>query len=297
MQTQENTIGARAGDLVVREATEADAEDCGRIFYDAFESIAVRHNFPVEPGSPEFTRYKTADMLASPGLAALVAERAGEVVGSAFVDERDAIAGIGPVTVDPAAQDDGVGRALVEAALRRERERRVAGVRLVQTAYHHRSLALYAKLGFAVREPLSVLQGEPPAISVPGTTTRPAEADDLAECSAVCTQVHGHARSGELRDAIAAETATVVERGGRIRGYATGFGYGWHAVAATNDDLLALLASAHGFMGLGILVPSRNSQLLRALLEAGMRIVQPSTLMTIGLYNEPEGAYLPSILY
>ena len=75
-------------------------------------------------------------------------------------------------------------------------------------------------------------------------------------------RVHGHDRDGELRDAIAAGTARVVERPGRICGYATGFGYGWHAVAETNEDLIALLASAETFMGLGIIVPSRNAELL-----------------------------------
>ena len=109
----------------------------------------------------------------------LVAEGAGEVLGSAFVDERSAIAGIGPVTVDPTAQDDGVGRALMDAVLRREQDRGAAGVRLVQTAYHYRSLALYAKLGFTVREPLSVLQGTPPALSIPGLGVRAAHEQDL----------------------------------------------------------------------------------------------------------------------
>jgi hypothetical protein len=75
----------------------------------------------------------------------------------------------------------------------------------------------------------------------------------------LCTRVHGHDRTGELRDAIAFGTAAVVERPGRISGYATGFGYGWHAVAETNEDLMALLGSAEAFMGLGILVPSRNA--------------------------------------
>ena len=51
------------------------------------------------------------------------------------------------------------------------------------------------------------------------------------------------------------------------------------------------------FVGLGILVPSRNAELLRWCLEHGLRIVQQSTLMTTGLYNEPAGAYLPSILF
>jgi len=284
-------------ELLVREATAGDAESCGRIVYDAFESIASRHNLPVEPGSPEFTQFKVREMLSNDGFAGLVAERDGELLGSTFIDERGEIAGIGPVTVDPAVQDHGVGRALMQAALERERTRDVPGIRLVQTAYHYRSLALYAKLGFVVREPLSVLQGTALHLSVPGRGIRPAQEEDLAACGELCARVHGHDRNGELRDAILAGTARVVERPDRVCGYATGFGYGWHAVAETNDDLIALLASAEAYLGLGILVPSRNTDLLHWCLEHDMRIVQQSTLMTIGLYNEPAGAYLPSILY
>ena len=29
----------------------------------------------------------------------------------------------------------------------------------------------------------------------------------------------------------------------------------------------------------------------------GLRVVQPMTLMSMGLYNEPKGAFLPSVLY
>ena len=32
-------------------------------------------------------------------------------------------------------------------------------------------------------------------------------------------------------------------------------------------------------------------------LDRGLRLVMQTTLMIIGLYNEPAGAYLPSILY
>jgi GNAT superfamily N-acetyltransferase len=282
---------------IVREATPEDGERCGRIFYDAFESIATRHNLPIEPSSREFTRFMVAEMLANEGFAGLVADRDGEVLGSAFVDERTVIAGIGPVTVDPARQDVGVGRALMEAVLQQERDRGAVGVRLVQTAYHYRSLALYTKLGFVVREPLSVIQGTPPALSVPGLSVRPAHEHDLAACNELCARVHGHDRGGELRDAITAGTAHVVERPGGICGYASGFGYGWHAVGETNEHLIALIGSAQSFMGLGILVPTRNTELLRWCLAHGLTVVQQSTLMTIGLYNEPSGAWLPSIAY
>jgi predicted N-acetyltransferase YhbS len=283
--------------MLVREANRDDAESCGRIFFDAFESIAAQHNLPVEPSSPDFTRFHVGKLLASGDVAGVVAERGGEVIGSAFVDERAAIAGVGPVTVDPAAQDDGVGRALMEALLERERERSAAGVRLVQTAYHYRSLALYLKLSFVVREPLSVLQGRPPTLSAPGRSVRPAREEDIPACGELCVKVHGHDRSSELHDAIAAGTAVVVERPERVSGYGTGFGYGWHAVGETNEDLFALLGSADSFLGLGILVPSRNAELLSWCLARGLRIVQQSTLMTLGLYSEPAGAYLPSILF
>jgi predicted N-acetyltransferase YhbS len=282
---------------VVRAASTDDANACARIFYDAFESIAHRHNFPVEPPAREFTYFKVSEMLASDGFAGLVAEQNGDVIGSAFADERAMVAGIGPVTVDPAEQDRGAGRILIEAALERQRMRGAVGVRLVQTAYHYRSLALYAKLGFAVREPLSVVQGPPPAMSTPGRGVRAVHDGDATRCAELCVRVHGHERTAEVKDAIAAGTARVVEGPTGVCGYATGFGYGSHAVAETNEDLVALLGSAEAFIGLGILVPSRNAELLRWCLEHGLRIVQQSTLMTIGLYNEPAGAYLPSILF
>jgi predicted N-acetyltransferase YhbS len=282
-------------DLHIRDAGPADADACGRVFYDAFAAIAHRHAFPVEPGSPEFSALHVSLMLSLDGIVSVVAERDGAVVGAAFADARGPIVGIGPVSVDPAGQDAGIGRRLMEVLL--DRTRGAAGIRLVQTAYHARSLALYAKLGFVVREPLSVLQGPAPQRSLPGFGVRPALPEDVPDCDALCRRVHGHDRSGELQGAIAAGTAHVVERPDRISAYATGFGYGWHAVAESNEDLQALIASAEAFMGLGLLVPSRNAALLGWCLDNGLRLVQQSTLMTVGLYNEPQGAWLPSIVY
>jgi len=109
--------------------------------------------------------------------------------------------------------------------------------------------------------------------------------------------VHGHSRSGELRDGISQATALVVERNGRITGYASAFGYLGHAVGESNLDLQALIAAADGFGWPGIIVPTRNSGLFRWCLESGLRVVHPMTLMTIGLYSKPNGAYLPSVLY
>jgi len=132
---------------------------------------------------------------------------------------------------------------------------------------------------------------------LPGCTVRPAHADDLSECNQLCHAVHGHDRGGELADALAQGSAVVTEREGRITAYATALAFFGHAVGETNADLEALIASANTFDGPGILVPTRNAALFRWCLEHGLHVVQPMTLMTVGLYNEPAGAYLPSILY
>lgn len=283
--------------MKIRPVTPAEAVVCSRIFFDAFESLATRHSFPIETGSREFADFQMNSILATEGVIGLVAERDGDVIGSAFADERGSIVGIGPVTVDPAVQDAGVGRTMMEALLDRARERGAAGVRLVQTAYHYRSFALYAKLGFAVREMLSVFQGPVPRIELATRSVRPASASDVDECSALCRRVHGHDRAMEMAAWTGLGSARVVEQSGRITGYATGFGYGWHAVGEDNQDIIALIASADAYVGLGILVPSRNVGLMEWCLNSGLRIVQQSTLMTIGLYNEPQGAWLPSIVY
>ena len=47
----------------------------------------------------------------------------------------------------------------MQHALDRVAEQGRPGVRLVQAAYHNRSLCLYAKLGFEAREMLSNMQG------------------------------------------------------------------------------------------------------------------------------------------
>ena len=284
-------------EVAIRPATSADAGVCARVMYAAFESLATRHAFPIEPQTPEFTGMQMEFMLTTDGIFGLVAERDGDVVGSAFADERGRIVGIGPVSVDPALAGGGVGRALMESLLCRSAERDVAGVRLVQTAYNYQSLALYAKLGFAVRETLSVFQGTiAPTRSFYGEV-RIATDQDVENCDDLCRLVHGHDRHGELCNWIGAGTTRVVERGGEITGYATGCGYLSHAVGNTDEDIIALLADAETIVGLGVLVPSRNARLMAWCLESGLRLVQQSTLMTIGLYNDPQGSWLPSIGY
>ena len=224
----------------------------------------------------------------------VVAEVDGRVVGSNFLWENAVVAGVGPITIDPEQQNVAVGRRLMENVMRRAQDRSFAGVRLVQAAYHNRSLSLYTKLGFDTREPLSTIQGSPIALTIPGHDVRAATEADLNSCNELCLKVHGLERGAELLDAIRQGTATVVEHDGRLTGYATLVGFFGHAVGESNEDLKALIGAASVFPGPGFLLPTRNSDLLRWCLEKGLRVVQPMTLMSTGLYNEPAGV-IPSV--
>jgi hypothetical protein len=185
----------------------------------------------------------------------------------------------------------------MHAVMVRATEQKFAGIRLVQAAYHNRSLSLYAKLGFVVREPLACMQGPTLQKTPPGYRVRPANPSDLTACNDLCFRVHGHDRGGELSDAIQQGTAVVAELDGQIKAYASSVAFFGHAVGDANQDLQALLSAATEFQGPGILVPTRNAALFRWCLESGLRVTQVMTLMTMGLYNEPAGAYLPSILF
>lgn len=283
--------------LTLRPGTANDAATCGEICFKAFTAISRQHNFPPDFTAPEVATGLLTWILSRPDVYSVVAEADGKIAGSNFLWEEDAIAGVGPITIDPTIQNGGCGRLLMEKVLARAAQKNFAGVRLVQAAFHNRSLSLYTKLGFEVREPLAMIQGKPLHQMIAGFPVRPATADDVAVCGQLCRKIHGHDRNNALLGAVAQKTATVVERHGRITGYATGIGFFDHAVAESDDDLKALIAAAPEFSGPGFLLPTRNGEVFRWCLSRGLRVIQPMTLMSVGLYNEPRGAFLPSILF
>jgi len=282
--------------ITIRPAEAADAAQCGAILYAAFQRLADDHNFPRDFPSVEVATGVVSMLLTNPSFYGIVAEENGRIVGSNFADHRSSIAGIGPISIDPEAQNQGTGRKLMQAAIDHFKATNVPGIRLVQAAYHNRSLCLYTRLGFQTREPLSVMQGPALNIKFAGYDVRPATEADIAACNLLCRRMHGFERGVELREAISARTAMVVEHLGRITGYATDIGFFAHAVAETNQDLKSPIGAASAFQGPGFLLPTRNHEVFAWSLENGLKLVMQMTLMSIGLYNEPAGAWLPSVL-
>jgi ribosomal protein S18 acetylase RimI-like enzyme len=283
--------------LTLRNGRSEEAQELGRICFEAFSAISNAHNFPPDFPSPEVAGGLMSMLLSHPAIYSVVAEESGRAVGSNFLWKSDDVAGVGPITVDPKVQNSSIGRSLMEDVLRHADEQGILSVRLVQAAFHNRSLSLYTKLGFNTVEPLSNINGAALNVKIEGYNVRPMTADDLNNADDLCRRVHGHTRRNETAFAIHQGTAMVVEHDGRITGYTTGVGFFAHSVGESNEELKALIGSTNEIAGPGFLLPTRNGDLMRWCLEHGLRVIQPMTLMSRGVYQEPRGAFLPSILF
>jgi predicted N-acetyltransferase YhbS len=286
--------------IQIRPMKPEDVETCGRICYEAFKDISERHNF-----RPDFPSAQTGiDLMRmlfdSPNSFSVVAERDGEVIGSNHLVEYDAIRAVGPITVDLAAQAKGAGRMLMEAVI--ERGQGSAGIRLIQDAFNTASLSLYAALGFDVKEPLALMEGELKGDLPPDVIVRPIEEQDYEACADLCRKTHGFDRLNELKNMPPFLTSFVTLRNGRLTAYASAPHF-WplnHAVAETEDDMQLLLLGAGNLspdQPISFLLPTRQTNLFRWCLKQGMRVIKPMTLMAMGEYHEPRGCYLPSVGY
>ena len=213
--------------VTIRRATAEDSAASGRICFDAFSTINAAHGFPCDFPSAEVATGLIAALFAHPGCYCVVAEEDGWIIGSNCLDERSVIKGVGPITVDPGVQSKGVGKMLMREVMERAEAQGAAGIRLVQAAFHNRSLSLYEGLGFDVREPLACLQGRTAQRSVAGCTARTATVDDVEVCNGVSRRVHGFDRGQDWSSALSAER----RRWWSARDGLRGMRPSWHSLA------------------------------------------------------------------
>jgi predicted N-acetyltransferase YhbS len=289
--------------LIIRPIEQNDAVSCGMIGYDAHRTVSSAHGYPSEQPSEEFAIGLIRQLLGNSNSWSVLAEREGKVLGSIFLHKfpPSPVAVIGPLTVHPSAEDGGVGTMLMDAAITQARKQNHNQIRLVQSPSHIRSFVLYTKCCFALREPLFLMQGQPPKERYNrrrNGNVRPVRDDnDISVCNELCKSAYGFSREMELRQAFDQGVATMIERDGVIAGYAAGIGIFGHAVAKSNEDLKALIANASAILGPGFFAPARNYEVIRWLLENGFQISWPANLMTIGTYKEPLTPFLTSLAY
>src|SRR5580704_12506730 len=123
--------------ITLRKGRAEDAQPCGLICYQAFKTLAEQHHFPSDFPSTELAVELLSSLFMRPDIYSVVAESDGRPVGSNFLWENATIAGVGPITVDPEVQNHQIGKQMMNAVLKRASTLGVAGVRLVQAAYHN----------------------------------------------------------------------------------------------------------------------------------------------------------------
>lgn len=292
----------RRNGVHIRPAQPGDEVALGRVLREAFTSIAERHGFATDFPSGEYAEGLAATLIAAEPYRGVVAEVKGRIAGTAFVNVSDPVRGIGPVAVSPARQGRGVGRAVMEAIM--EEGAGGTGLRLTQDGFNLSSLTLYASLGFEVKEPLVLRIGRPHGLQAPPDElhVRRMHPDDVDACADLCMCVHGIERRAELRLGLSTGLpGHVAERDGRLVAYATTVAL-WqraHGMAETSDDLIGLLTgAAHNDPSpVSLLVPTRDAALHNWCVAHRLRAVKPMNLMAYGDYQEPRGAWFPSVAY
>jgi len=280
----------------LRPVRPEDVPELGRICYEAFQDISDRHGFASDFATVEFAQLVVGMLVQREDVYSLGVFDGDAPKGSNYINMWGDVVGLGPISVDLAAQGQGIGRMLMQDVVEHARGRAYAMVRLCQDSFNMQSLALYASLGFEVKEPLSYLHlsnANPVDANV-----RPATAADFDAMDELCRSIYRISRKGEYAALLSLGfPAFVLDRGRHIAGYIMGTAMG-HAVAETVDDMVALL-NAHGALvpEAHSFVPLRDAELYRRALAAGHRNQKVMNLMTLGPYDEPQGAYCPSVMF
>jgi GNAT superfamily N-acetyltransferase len=272
--------------------------ELGRICYEAFKDIADRHGFPPDFPSVQMARGVVGMLVERKDVYGVAAIVNGELAGSNYLSLTDAVAGVGPITVDCAFQGRDLGRALMQDVIDYARRNNIACVRLLQDAFNTASLSLYASVGFEVKHPTALMHLN--AAARADATVRAVNEGDIPSLDELCKKNYKSSRRNELAVAVRAGLSPVLrERGGKLTGYLIPGIFG-HGVAETCEDAVALGTQAARLIPHERAVsfcPLDDGPLFRAFLKAGCRTVKMMNLMAMGPYEAPASVWMPSVLY
>ena len=285
-------------DIQVVPAEVQQVSELGRICFEAFKEVQEGRQFPLDWPTIAVARNALGMLVQRPDFYSVAALVNGEVVGSNFLSLMDAVAGVGPITVDLAFQGKGIGRALMTEVIEYAGRNHIESVRLQQDAFNVASLSLYASLGFEVKVSVAVMQATP-APEANGSV-RPVTEADLPVIEELSTRIYKTSRRNEVAAALRFGFSPLLrERQGRITGYSI-VGLLGHSVAETEEDSLTLLGEAARRLQPEaplFFCPLSEASLYRKALKAGCRTIKVMNYMTLGPYAPPNEVWLPSVLY
>jgi predicted N-acetyltransferase YhbS len=285
--------------ITVRPIQSSDVEACGTILFEAFTRLTKNHGYPSDFQIPAEAIQVIQSYIEDPYIFGSVALSDERVVGSAFLHKRDSIYAVGPVSVDPKTQQQGIGLKLTQSLI--EEGKDIASIRLLQDTFNVAAIGMYSSLGFNVTQPLLLMHGKPKEKLTSTIEVRPLELNDIEECGKLCKKILGFDRTQALCDNLKHASAFVAIRQQKIVAYTSAINF-WqdnHSVAISDEDLCALILGAAPLCqaSFSFLVPTLRSDFLRWCLKQGFRGLSPRTQMVYGHYQPPNGSYLQSALY
>ncbi len=280
--------------LEIVPATLEDAAVLGDICYRAFDDISRRHGFETDFESPAMAQMILSQLIRDEDTHSVAARDDGALVGSNYMMAADEVGAIGPISIDPVVQGRGIGRALMEDALRHARETGIERVRLMQDAFNMQSLSLYASLGFDTKVGAALLVPAPAEVP----EVRQSTPEDMDSVERLSTEIYGVNRRREVEALTAGPfQAFVYEKAGRVIAYCLP-GMPGHGVGETEEALVAVVLGATKHIAepfARAFCPLAEGDLFRRFLAAGCRVRKVMNLMTLGPYEEPRGPWMPSV--
>jgi GNAT superfamily N-acetyltransferase len=248
-----------------------------------------------EPGQAARGLARLRHLLATDPGGCLVAERGARMLGVAQAALREHLWCLSLLTVDPAAQSTGAGRALFERALAHGAG---APAALIMSSSDPRALRLYALGGFTLH-PTFEARGtvDPRGLPSPDPAIREGGAGDLDELAAISREIRGAAHTPELRHLLAGGSRLL-----RLgdRGFAVASpDRGVQLLAARDDEgaaalLVAALAGADGSERTPVRwITAEQAWAVEVLLRAGLDLVPYGALCVRGDPG-PLHPYIPS---
>jgi predicted N-acetyltransferase YhbS len=289
---------AKNNDLSLVRAEPHHVDAIGRICFKAFRTIHDKHAFPRDFPTLDLAMKVISILVDREDFYGVVALIDSKPVGSNFLSLTDPVAGVGPITVDPASQTKGIGRALMEDVIDYARRNSIQRVRLLQDSFNMSSLSLYSSLGFDVKEPVVLMQAAP--APEPDESVRPVREADMPAIEELSKRIYKVSRSNEVASTVSIDLPAFLRtRGGQITGYLIP-GFFGHGVAETEGDALALIAQSARRIPPELarfFCPLREGNLYRNALKAGHRAIKVMNLMAMGPYEPPDKTWMPSIAY
>ena len=285
--------------LTVRPLAETDVDGVVAVQIAAFDDHDRRGGRPVPETTPERIdgqRRRVRHFATHDPDGSWVAESDGRVVGAALALRRGPLWGLSLLAVDPAAQSNGVGRALLTEALRYADDVPRA---LILSSSDPRAMHRYASAGFDLHPQVRATGCVSPArLRAPSLAVRDGTPADFALADEVDVAVRGAPR-GPDHELLAAPGVMFVAERGKQRGYAHVHGGRVRTIAATDEEtavalLWRSLAHAHeiGVDATVEHVAGNQQWAVRVVVEAGLSILPSGPVFWRG--GTPPPAYLPS---